>query len=179
MKNYLKSTILKKTPIVLIGDFLAIIFLIIILVRMQSVADQIKTVRSESASFTPVNIEAVKAEILKTKDTQTKLKLVFPKELELVDFINRINAIKSDAVLKNFSFPSDNIVRDKGGNIGLPILLSFSGKIDDINASLQKVNDLPFIIRAIDFKLSVSPDSSGSASLDYGGFLYVNENFKN
>ncbi len=169
----------KKTLLLLIGDLLALILLIVILVRTQKLASDIKDVRSQSAGFTPLNVERVKNEIATQKDSEKRLKALFPNELQIVDFISQVNQIKSDGILKNFSFPTDNVVRDKTSFTGLPILFTMSGKIQDIDNTLKRLNDLPYMIRSVDVKLTLAKDASASAILDYGGFLYVDENFKN
>ncbi len=168
-----------KTPILLISDILAIIVLFIIQSRMQTVAKEIKNVNSETAKFTPINIEAIKTQIDKSKDQKDQLVSLFPTELQLVDMISKLNEIKNGGILTSITFPSDDTVLDKTGNLGLPILLIFKGNVSDINNSLKKINSLPFIIRPIDFKLNTEQNASGSAAVDYGGFLYVNEKFKN
>ncbi len=174
----MKINLFKKTSLLLIGDALAIIALIVILVKLGNTATQVQNTRTELARYTPVNTEAVKTELGKIKDQESSLKSTFPKEIALVDFINNVSNLKSDNILKNFSFPSDNVVKDKTGFSILPVLFNFQGSIADINTSLKKLSDLPYLIRPADYKLTIS-EASNSATLDYGGYLYTDENFKN
>ncbi|MBI1863866.1 type 4a pilus biogenesis protein PilO [Candidatus Woesebacteria bacterium] len=174
----MKINFLKKTPLLLIGDILAIIALIVIFVKLEGIANQIQKTRTELLRYTPVNTEAVKTELEKIKDQENILKSTFPKEIALADFINNVSNLKSDNILKNFSFPSDDVVKDKTGFSILPVIFNFQGSMADINASLKKLNGLPYLIRSVDYKLTIN-EASNSATLDYGGFLYADENFKN
>jgi Tfp pilus assembly protein PilO len=166
----------RKIIILGIGDVLAILFLIMLFGRMQLLANDIKKMRSEQVKLTPVNIDTIRKELVEAQEKNKKLEALFPDEVGLVNFVNEIDAIKEDKILTGFSFANNVPLKDKLGYSGLPVLLRFKGSLSEINNALAKVQALPYLLRPIDIKIS-SQEATGSAILDYGGLLYVNENF--
>ena len=58
-----------------------------------------------------------------------------------------------------------------------PFIMKFEGTWENIDKDLQKIQKLPFIVRAVTINIEISEKVPGSVILRYGGFLYVNETF--
>jgi Tfp pilus assembly protein PilO len=173
MKQLL-STFGLRVIVLLLVDIFAFILLLVVLSRLQSVAKETRLLRLELAQTVPVNPQAIQSEITSLKEQLDKLSAYLPDEEGLIEFVSRIDHIKSEGVLVSFSFASMDPVKDASGNIGFPIVLTLRGSWDQINQTQKELYDLPYFIRPIDIRIE-QPGGTGEVTLTYGGFIYANE----
>jgi hypothetical protein len=67
----------------------------------------------------------------------------------VVDFVNELEKIKNDGgTIKAITFANQGPVKDRSGNVGVPVVIEFQGRWEQIDSDLQKLDLLPFLFRA-------------------------------
>ena len=120
------------------------------------------------------NVDVTGLEYKPTKDNVDKLNSFYPEESGVIKFIEDVERLKNDGVIKDFSLVGQNAVKDKTGGYGLPFIVSVQGSWENINTGLQALQNLPYLIRAINIEARIVDE--GVTDFKYGGFLYVSDN---
>jgi hypothetical protein len=123
--------------------------------------------------ITAPQVAAIRKEMAATRQKVDKLSDLFADDDALVRFVKEIDKLKTDGVVTDFSFASNDVVRDKTGSSGLPVAIVFQGSWADIDRDLRKLQGLSFLQRAIKVEISRLPEDL--IEFRYGGFLYVKE----
>lgn len=162
--------------IVILINILCAAFFLFLLKIMPKKALELNQLRNQSLKMSEQENPDVLANQLQLVQPQmTQIEAVFPDEIGILSFVKEIDKLKKEEVITRFSFVSDKPVKDKTKLLGLPIVIEFKGDLSQINKGLEKVRDLPFLIRAINIQLNKNAD--GLLELKYGGILYVSESF--
>lgn len=119
------------------------------------------------------NIDVSGLEYKPAKDNVDKLTGFYPDEGGVIKFIEMVDGLKEKGQIKNFSLVGQDAVKDKTGAYGIPFIVELEGSWTDINLSLQEVQKLPYLIRAINVEVNVIDENT--VNLKYGGFLYVSD----
>lgn len=170
------SSLLLKVAILGIADLLCIMILIWLLTRLPEKAGELKNLRSLQRKASVENAAVIEKEIMLSQVKTDKLAALFPDEAGLINFVKEIDRLKSGGIATHFSFASNKVVKDKTGVLGLPLLIEFRGSWSEVDTALQKVQELPFLIRAVNVEVRQLPESE-FINLRYGGVLYVDESF--
>lgn len=170
-----RSEVIKKVAVFLVLDLVFFLSTIILLGNISDKSRQIKRGRSLKINTTEINNKFVEADLESHKIDAEKIKVLFPDDTQLINFVREIDTLKKEGVVTSFSFASDNTVQDKTGFIGLPVIIEFKGSLVKVDEALNKIQSLPLMFRAITTELRRLPDNI--VTLKYGGFLYVDEKF--
>jgi len=144
--------------------------------KIPTKAEEIKTLRSEKLAISAQNLEIIKSDVEEHKLKADKLIAFFPDDTGLVNFVNELDKIKKEGKITGFSFAAESAIKDKTGTIGIPVLIEFKGTWSEIDADLQKIQSLPYILRAIEVEAELA-EEEGLIDLRFGGFLYVGKDF--
>jgi len=174
--NKTSSDLLVKVMILGIINLVIVIILIFLLGAISQKAQELKKLRTLKAKAAQADLETIQLDIAASKDKADKLTAIFPDETGLVSFTKGIDKLKQDKLVSHFSFASDDVVKDKTGFLGLPLVLEFRGTWSQIDQALKNIYQLPFFIRAINVEVKKIP-GEGEVSFKYGGILYVSQNF--
>lgn len=172
-----KSGFLMQITVFGAVDLICVLMLIVLLRFLPRKAEEIKNLRSLGLKAAiQTDVKKVEAEIAGSKLKTDKLKAFFPDENGLIDFVKEIDKLKKEGVVTHFSFVSNSVVLDKTKLEGLPMVIEFRGNLSQVDQALQKLQEAPFLIRAINVQIKKEADKD-SFDLKYGGILYVSETF--
>lgn len=173
-----KNTTLRFVITIITVVVFNIIMLTITVFLLQSLpkkAEEIKKIRSlETKGVDDITI--VQSEIQRSLPKVEKLESLFPDERELLSFVNKIDELKRAGIVTDFSFVSNDVIKDKLGFSGIPFAIEFTGSWSDVQKTVDGLFALPYFIRTIRVEAKATPESE-TIIYKYGGFLYVNENF--
>lgn len=119
-------------------------------------------------------VEIAKLEIDASSKINDSLAALFPDEAGLVEFAKEIDKLKEEGLVTSFSFASEKAVRDQTGQFGVPIVIIIEGSWSQVGDAMQKLQGLPFMLRAVSIDAERVPEGN-LISFRYGGFLYVDE----
>ena len=173
-KPVVKKTKIKSWIVLLLVNFIMLAASIFILISLPKKAAELNKVRSDEEKV----VESKKVDISgleykPTKDSVDKLLNYYPEELGLIKFIETVETMKEKGSIKNFSLVGEGAVKDKTGAYGIPFIVEFEGNWETIGLSLQELQKLPYLVRAIDVKVETVDEKT--ISFKYGGFLYVSD----
>jgi hypothetical protein len=158
-------------------NFIFVIVLAFILSKLPGKAKELKELINQELQAEKVGgTQLVNLEIENMKPKTEKLEALFPDERGLVDFVRDLDELKNQGFITNFNFASKEPVKDKTGLYGVPVIIEFRGSWSQIGEGLLRLQNLPFMFRAVKVETEFKPLES-VIQLKYGGFLYVNENF--
>ena len=132
----------------------------------QRLSDEQKIKESKGVDITGLENQSMKTSV-------DKLESYFPEEPGLIDFIELVEDMKDKGLVKNFSLVGQDAVKDKTGAYGVPFIAEFEGSWESIDTSLQALQKLPYLIRAINVEVRVI--DANIINFKYGGFLYVSD----
>jgi len=166
----------KKTIILGIVDLLALTAWVFLLSQLPKKAEEISKIKTQAFLQT----ESIDAKLIQTQLTENKEKInkllnLLPQEDSLVNFIKEEENLKGQGLITNFSFASDKTIKDDNNYPVLPFIIESDGDSSLINSALQKIDQLPFLIKPTAVEITKQLD--GSIHLKYAGFLYVEQNF--
>jgi Tfp pilus assembly protein PilO len=119
-------------------------------------------------------VEIAKLEVDASSKINDSLAALFPDEAGLVEFAKEIDKLKEEELVTSFSFASEKAVRDQTGQFGVPIVIIIEGSWSQVGDAMQKLQGLPFMLRAVSIDAERVSESN-LISFRYGGFLYVDE----
>ncbi len=154
-------------------NLISLVLLIIILTRFPIKAQELKELRIQSVkNESSVSFEFVEIEASKEKSGQ--LENLFPDESGIVDFVSQVEKLKTEGgAIEKITFASQEVVMDKTGNYGIPVIIKLNGAWESIGQDLQKIQKLPFLLRAISIDAEPNKENESMIQFKYGGFLYV------
>lgn len=170
-----KAEIIRKVAFLLVLNLIFFLSTVILLQNISNISLEIKKGRSLKTNVAEINNKFVEADLESHKTDAEKLKILFPDDTQLINFVREIDTLKKEGVITSFSFASDNAVKDKTGFVGLPVVIEFKGSLVKVDEALNKIQSLPIMLRAITTELRRLPENI--VTLKYGGFLYVDEKF--
>jgi len=142
--------------------------------RLPQKANRIQKQKGESlASVTQTDIDIQKAEVSKNGTKIERLENLFVDESSILAFVAQIDSLKSQNLVTEFSFMTNNPVQDNTGNSGIPVLIVYKGSINQINSSLTEIDKLDLMLRPIGVELI--KESDNSYTYNYGAFIYFKE----
>lgn len=120
------------------------------------------------------NMDLIKNEVTNFEEELAQLKSYFPDDLGIVTLANKIDSLKLQGVITEFSFASDTIVKDKTGYGGIPIKIEMKGTKDQLNGAFSELDKIGVSMRPIIFDIQKT-DEISAYSMSLGYFLYVYE----
>ena len=95
----------------------------------------------------------------------------------LVSFVGAIDELKRDGFVTGFSFASEKPITDKKTGLDvLPFTIQMIGDANQINYSLAKIYNLPYLTRDVIVEIEKNSEDS-TIEVSYGGYIYVNRKF--
>lgn len=186
-----KSRLIIKVSILGAIIFILFVGLLTLLGRLPLIANEIKNVKTETASVSDEKLRELEQQLTTAQPKVEQISKFFPDESGIVDFIGEIDKLKAEGVIDSFSFANGAAVMDKSKSYALPVLIEVKGNINRISSAIERIQSLPYIIRAVNIKISTAetleiegeegeivivPDTSGDTlELKYGGLIYVDE----
>jgi len=162
--------------IVIVINLLALGFLFYVLSNLKGEAINLKKLRSASIDAQEKSkVEVADLQIRSYIDKSDYLMSLFPDESGLIDFVKEIEKLKNEGVVKNFAFANEDAVRDKTKVLGIPFILRMEGTWEQIDSDLEKMQNMPFIVRAVTLDIKVKEEETNLIDFRYGGFIYVDE----
>jgi len=175
VKTRQKHTRLSSWAILLLVNFLMLVFSGYLIVSLPGKARDLNKVKSDEQKVKESkNVDITGLEYQPTKDSVDRLENYYPTEAGVIAFIEAIEKLKVDGYLKNFSLVSQNAVKDKTGSYGIPFIVEIDGNWEKINVSLQELQKLPYLVRAVNVEANIV--GQDLINFKYGGFLYVSDN---
>ena len=174
-KKILKSLWLKEVVLGLVnlGLVLSTVFL---LGRLPARASEFNKARNASISkSTKSEVEVAGLEIAASKEKADKLNSLFPDEAGLIGFVREIDRLKEEGLVTRFAFASERAIKDKTGYFGIPVIIEFRGGWFEIGQGLTRLNETPYLLRAVTIEANRSSEGGNLIIFKYGGFLYVDE----
>jgi len=110
------------------------------------------------------------ADLERNSQKINELNSAFLDDSGLVIFEAALSELRASAVVESYSYISTQPTPDTTKSRGLPILVKATGDITTINNAVQKIFQLPAIIRPVTVKLT---KEESSYKLEYGIFVYV------
>lgn len=174
-KNHVKAKIIALNVI----NLLLIAATFFVLSRFTQISQEIKKLRSENILAQEVSdVAVIKSDLSKSEDSIQSLKSVFVDDSGFIDFVSRVDALKNQGVVVDFTFPGGKPVRDKDKSFGFPVAITFQGSQEEVDNALKTVESLPYVLKPANVEVSFTAE--GQTVLKYGAFLVVDEsNFSN
>ncbi len=158
-------------------NLISIVFLIFLLIKLPQKAEELKLLRVENVKFSDISTSSVlnPEESLKKSD---ELKKLFLDDFGVYDFTVEIEKLKStNPAVKRVSFTSQKPIKDKLGLFGIPVVVVLEGDWESIGNAMNAIESLPYLFRPISIKTDLNKDDPNVIILNYGGLLYVGEQF--
>ena len=158
-------------------NLISIVFLIFLLIKLPQKAEELKLLRVENVKFSDISTSSVlnSEESLKKSD---ELKKLFLDDFGVYDFTVEIEKLKStNSAVKRVSFTSQKPIKDKLGLFGIPVVVVLEGDWESIGNAMNAIESLPYLFRPISIKTDLNKDDPNVIILNYGGLLYVGEQF--
>lgn len=179
-KHYQEEKSLGRTKVkIIIFNIINLVLLVslgFLLQKLPRDAEKVKELRSaQVVSHSENDIGVLQAELDKNKENIESISEVFVDDEKFLGFITSIDQLEASGVISNFSLPVTKPVLDSNKNLGLPVSMTFSGSLDQVNQAFAEVDKLPYILKPVNIDIDVLPD--GRRTVRFGGFLYTNENF--
>lgn len=153
-----------------------LVALVFMLQKFPSDAEKVKQLRSESVASEDENdIGVLHAELDRNREKISRISDVFVDEDKFLNFIASVDQMESQGLISNFNLPVTKPVMDSNKNLGLPVAMTFSGSVEQVNQAFSQVSALPFILRPVNIDMDISLE--GQVVVRYGGFLYTDESF--
>ena len=175
-KGSFLSNLLVKAAILALINLAAVVGIIYLAKQLPIKAAEVNRLRSEQLSIGAKNADLIKKDIEENKDKSDKLLALFPDDSGLVNFANELDKIRKEGKVTGFSFANNEAVKDKTGSLGIPVLIELKGTWPEIDNDLIKVQNIPFLLRAIEIDAAPAVEE-GQVDFRFGGFLYVSQSF--
>ena len=170
-----RSILSSKDVILGIINLISIGLLIFILFQFPKKAEELRKLRTEEF-LNESSVAFEFTEVEKSLEKANTLQGLFLEESGLVDFVNEAEKIRSEeSALKKVAFASQQSVKDRTGNFGIPVVIELTGTWEAIDRDLQKIDKLPFLFRAANISIEPSETDPGVLVFKYGLFLYVDD----
>jgi len=168
------TTKIKSWVMLIILDIILFSISLYFIVNLPKKAEELNKVRSDEQKVVESKkIDVTGLEHIPTKESVDKLSTYFPEEAGIINFIERLERLREEGYIKNFSLVGQNAVQDKTSFYGLPFIIEFEGSWENVEVSLQEFQKLPYLVRAINVEVKTLDENR--ISFKYGGFLYVSE----
>jgi hypothetical protein len=163
-----------KDVILGVINFISFVFLVIILMKFPSKAQELRKLKIEELkNEATVSPELGKINVYKTKVDE--LDSLFLDEVGVVDFVDEVEKLKSEGgAFDKVIFASQKVVEDRTGNYGIPVIIELRGSWKAINTTMEAIDKLPFLFRPANITAEPAKEE-GVLIFKYGGFLYVND----
>lgn len=175
-KGSFLSNLLIRAAILSLINLIGIAGIIYFDRKIPTRALEVKKLRSEQLGIAAQNLDLIKKDVEKNSEKVDKLLSLFPDEGGLVTFANELDKIKKEGKVVGFTFAAERALKDKTKAFGIPILIEIKGTWDEIDRDFQRIQRLPFLLRAIEIEAKPA-EEEGLIDFKFGGFLYVGKNF--
>lgn len=169
----LRKSLLVKASVLGIIDLLAFFLLIYYVGQVPFISDEISDAAKQNVTANENAAQELSAQITRNKTQIDLIDSYFNDEVGYVKFVQEIDGLRNSGVVTNFEPRSQNYIKDKTKSLGLPFVIEFTGSEDVLSQGINKLQNLPFMIRPIN--VSVVKIDDVNYILTYGGFLYVDE----
>jgi hypothetical protein len=177
MNNQKFKDIYKKFGITAIINVILVVGWVFFVTQLTPKAKIVKEANNQKlAAASAGDLEVLKAELASNADKINTMKSFFINEDALLNFTKQMDTFRAEGVASDFSFASDKLVTDKEGNQVLPFSVTFTGSEEKVNEALSKLENLPYIIKAVESELD-RPSVGGNIVFVYRGFIYVSDKF--
>ncbi|MFC1649311.1 hypothetical protein ACFL2C_01180 [Patescibacteria group bacterium] len=184
LPNFLTGGVVFLTIINLV--FLAIMF--VLLGKFESMATKHNELRNKVADRTTTDdLSVLEFELEESYESSDRISDVFPNETGLLEFIDGVERMKNPGTVVGMSFSSKKPVKDRNGNVGIPVIIELEGLWGEILSDIEKTQEIPFMFKPVKLnterELQIEEDEDGqiirtnTIFATYGGFLYVDEEF--
>src|SRR3989344_3239271 len=153
-----RSILSSKDVILGIINLISIGLLIFILFQFPKKAEELRKLRTEEF----LNESSVAFEFTEVE-----------KSLEKANTLQGL--FLEESGFKKVAFASQQSVKDRTGNFGIPVVIELTGTWEAIDRDLQKIDKLPFLFRAANISIEPSETDPGVLVFKYGLFLYVDD----
>jgi hypothetical protein len=160
-------------------NLLCIVVIVFLVIKFPEKSQLLKNERNQmllndsglNYEFSEINVSKKKAD---------EMAQLFADDSGVTDFLNEIGIIQtSTGLIKKISFGNQKAVEDKAtGLSGVPVIIEFSGSLPQILSDIEKIQKLPFVLRAISIDSLRDEKSPEIVNLKYGAFLYVDGSLK-
>lgn len=164
-----------KEIILVVINLFSVVFLGILLTKLPAKANQLKALRiNEVKDQAALSFEF--NDINAKKSDADNLKSLFLDDSGIVRFVNTVEQLKSaDGSIKRIVFTSQRTVKDKTGNIGIPVVIEMSGTWEAIGRDMEKIQGLTFLYRPVTFESRQNFENPVLTDVKYGVLLYVKD----
>lgn len=167
MKKY-KNPIFKSV-ITNIINIILIIIIIFLIRKIPSKAQSIKELSNQQvAAQEKTDLEVLNADLQNEKDKIQTLNSLFASEKEILPVIEALSNLKNSGFIEEFNI-ADNPIKDKSGQLGLPLYIKGSGTRETIDITLKQFHSMGKIIKPEKINLKIEEN----ITFEYTGFLLM------
>lgn len=167
MKKYPKP--LLKSTIANIMNVILIIVIMVLIRKIPSKAQSIKELTNQKvAAQEKIDLEVLDAGLQNNQDKIQKLDSLYANEKEILPVIEALSRLKNEGYIEEFNI-ADNPIKDKSGQIGLPLLIKGVGSRESVDATLKQFHSMGKIIKPEKINLKIEEN----ISFEYTGFLLM------
>jgi len=168
-----------STKDVILGviNFLSVILLIFLLVKLPQKSDELKSLRIEEIKDMQL-IGYSSPNLNESKSKSDALQSLFLDNSGVVSFAEDIETLKStNSAIQKVTFTSQKPIKDKLGLSGIPVIVLLEGSWEEIGSSMNAIEKLAYLFRPAILRAEISVEEPNVVTLEYGGMLYVGDGF--
>lgn len=178
LKSKEKSRLLNRITIFGVINLICLILIFVIIGELPEKALELKNlINSQVKAEESKRVNISDLEIQSNREKADKIQNLFPDDSGLIDFIKLIENRKEQGSVVNFSFASQEPVRDGTANLGIPVVIEFRGTWQEIDRDLQEIQSSAYLFRPITIEAKPRIEENVIEFM-YGGFLYVDESLE-
>jgi hypothetical protein len=164
-----------KDIILGIVNLVSIIFFVIILLNISDKSQELRELKiDELKQSASAGVET--SEIEAARPISEAITKYFLNESGVVNFVNDIELQKTEGgAISKVTFAGQNVVADRTGNYGVPMVIELVGSWQTIDTDLQKIDRLPYLFRPVRVDIGYDEENPGVVIYKYGILLYVRE----
>jgi hypothetical protein len=162
-----------KELFLVVIDVISVIILVFLLSQLPKAAEALREARITSTKDEASLTFEYDKTIAKKPDLD-KLSALFLDDTGVVSFVNTVEKLKGEqSSIVKVTFTSQQEVKDRTGNYGIPVVIEMSGSWDQIGNDMEKLQVLPFLYRPVTFESKPNYSNPLIFDVKYGILLYV------
>lgn len=167
----------RKVHFLIFMSVAGIVVILVLLNKITVTAEGIKTARQGSNGVLQADYAFIESELTHYQEQMENLKNLIADESEVLVFLQEVDRLRREGVVETFDVLSERPIQDTTGNFGIPVSIRIRGNEEQLDAALRGIQSQPYILRGVQAEITkeVSEEGVETLVLDYGGFLYAEE----
>ncbi len=171
------ASVIAKIVIANVINVILLGAIFLLLSNMSEVAEKVKELKgAHLLARETSDVAIIKGDLDRVQDKVDRLSELYIDENGFGHFVEEITALRADGTIIEVSFPGSESAVSGAASKGVPVIVVFSGSREAVNASLERVLDLPFLLTP---ELVEIEGDASALTLKFGATILTNESFKN